>query len=90
MWSVCLDILSMPPVEWEGDEFDCFLMCVDRLTGWMVARPSQKQGLTGKKAVHLLLDNSWGGGWYTWDYNFRPRIPIYITILGYHMFSVGS
>lgn len=60
MWSVCLDIFSMPPVEWEGEEFNCFLMCVDRLTGWMVARPSQKEGLTGKKAVHLLLDNSWG------------------------------
>jgi len=26
----------------------------------MVARPSQKEGMTGKKAANLLLDNSWG------------------------------
>lgn len=50
----------MPETEWEGEMYDCFLMCVDRHTGWMVAKPTQKLGLTGKKAAHLLLDSSWG------------------------------
>ena len=33
---------------------------VDRLTSWMMARPSLKLGLTGEKAAHLMLDGSWG------------------------------
>ena len=60
MVSVCLDIFSMPPAEWLGQTYDAFLMCVDRLSGWMVARPTQKQGLTGEKSAHLLLDGGWG------------------------------
>ena len=45
--SVCLDVFSMPPAEWRSERFDCFLLCVDRLSGWMVARPTTKEGLTG-------------------------------------------
>ena len=60
MSSVCLDIFSMPAVTWLGQPYDCFLLCVDRLTGWMLARPTTKQGLTGEKAAHLLVDSSWG------------------------------
>jgi hypothetical protein len=60
MASVCLDIFSMPPATWLGESFDCYLLCVDRLTGWMIARPTTKQGLTGEKAAHLLMDSSWG------------------------------
>ena len=60
MASVCLDIFSMPPTDWLGQHFDCYLLCVDRLTGWMVARPTTKQGLSGERAAHLLIDGSWG------------------------------
>lgn len=58
--SVCLDVFSMPSVTWLGQSYDCYLLCVDRLTGWMVARPTTKTGLSGEKAAHLLLDSSWG------------------------------
>jgi hypothetical protein len=58
--SVCLDVFSMPPTVWLGQNFDCYLLCVDRLTGWMIARPTTKQGLTGERVAHLLLDSSWG------------------------------
>jgi hypothetical protein len=58
--SVCLDVFSMPNTVWLGQPYDCYLLCVDRLTGWMVARPTTKQGLTGERAAHLLLDASWG------------------------------
>jgi transposase InsO family protein len=58
--SVCLDVFAMPNTEWLGQPFDCYLLCVDRLTGWMVAQPTTKQGLTGERAAHLLLDASWG------------------------------
>ena len=46
MSSVCLDIFSMPTVTWLGQPYDCFLLCFDRLTGWMLAHPTKKQGLT--------------------------------------------
>ncbi len=60
MASVSLVIFSMPAVEYHEVQFDCFLLMVDRLTGWMIARPSQKLGVTGEKAARLLRDNSWG------------------------------
>ena len=37
MDSVCLDIFSMPTVEWLGQPYDAYLLCVDRLSGWMIA-----------------------------------------------------
>ena len=57
--SVCLDIFSMPPTIWEGQEFDCMLVCVDRHSGWIMACPTTKLGLTAEKAAHLLLDKGW-------------------------------
>ena len=58
--SVCLDIFQMPNAEWQGQVYDAFLMCVDRHSGWMIARPTQYVGLTGEKAAYLLLDSAWG------------------------------
>ena len=49
MSSVCLDIFSMPPVSWLGPPYDCYLLCVVRLTGWMLARPTTKQRLKEKR-----------------------------------------
>ena len=63
-FSVSLDIFFMPEVHWRGQMHNGYLMCVDRHTGWMVARPSDVRGareeFTGEKAAHLLLDGSWG------------------------------
>ena len=50
----------MPEEEFEGEVYDCFLLCVDRFTGWMIARPTRKAGLTGEKAAMLLWKDSWG------------------------------
>ena len=41
MHSVCLDIFAMPPTNWEDQEFDSILLCVDRHTAWIVACPTQ-------------------------------------------------
>ena len=56
MHTVCLDIFSMPPTSWEGNEYDSILLCVDRLSGWIVASPTTKLGLTAEKAVHLMME----------------------------------
>ena len=57
--SVCLDIFSMPPVVWQLQYFDCMVLCVDRLSSWIIARPTQKEGLTAEKTAHLILDHGW-------------------------------
>ena len=59
MHSVCLDVFAMPPTTWEDVEYDSILLCVDRLSGWIVACPTLKVGLTAEKAAHLILDKSW-------------------------------
>jgi transposase InsO family protein len=59
MHSVCLDVFAMPPVTWQEVEYDSILLCVDRLSGWLVACPTVKQGLTAERAAHLLLDKWW-------------------------------
>ena len=60
MASVCLDVFIMPIATWEGSHYDAFLLCVDRHSGWMVAKPTQKSGLSGENAAHLMLDATWG------------------------------
>ena len=57
--SVCLDVASFPPVEWLGEIYDSVLLCVDRLSGWIIARPTTLAGLTAEKAAHLILDHGW-------------------------------
>ena len=59
MSNVCVDIFSLPTAKWGGQTFDSMLVCVDRLSGWMLARPCNKVGLTAEKAAHLLLDGGW-------------------------------
>ena len=60
MASEAMDLFALPEVTWEGQQFDCYILMVDRLTSWMMARPSLKLGLTGEKAAHLMLDGRWG------------------------------
>ncbi len=56
--SVCVDILSLPEVEWEGNTYDEAVLCVDRHSVW-IGQPSQYKGLTAEKCAHLLLDGGW-------------------------------
>ena len=55
-----IDVTHLGEVEWQGNTYDSILLCVDRLSGWIIARPTTKEGLTGEKAAHLLIDQSWG------------------------------
>ena len=59
MTSVALDLFELPVVEWQSQTYDCLLLCVDRHSGWIIARPCREQGLTAEKAAHLVLDNGW-------------------------------
>jgi len=57
--SLALDIFEMQPSTWFVDNYDCVLLCNDRTSGWVIARPTTTLGLTGENAAHLLLDSSW-------------------------------
>ena len=59
MTSVCLDVFSPPATEWQGRKYDALLLCVDRLTGWIIALPTQKEGLTAEKAAHMMMEHGW-------------------------------
>ena len=58
--SVCVDIFSMPEVVWKGASYDQMVLCVDRHSGWMIARPTEKLGLTAEKCAHLLIEGGMG------------------------------
>ena len=59
MSSVSLDVFALPAATWAGQIYDALLVCVDRLSGWIIARPCQKLGLTAERAAHLVMENGW-------------------------------
>ena len=59
MISVCIDIFSLPQTTWLGDIYDCFILLVDRLTGFLVAIPTTTTNLTAEKTADLLLERAW-------------------------------
>ena len=58
MASVCIDIFSIKLVTWLGHPFDSVVICVDRHSGWIIAKPCTKELLTAKRAAHLMLDGA--------------------------------
>ena len=60
MDSVALDVFNMEPTRFNGVEYNCLVLCVDRQSGWIVASPQQRKGLTAKKVALDMLDRAWG------------------------------
>ena len=56
MVHVALDLFSIAPTTYQGKSYDSILVCVDRLSGWTIAVPCEKRGLTSKRAAQLILD----------------------------------
>ena len=56
MSSVCLDIFHLPLTTYRGVEYDSLIVCVDRLSGWIIAKPTLNKGLTAEKTARLLLE----------------------------------
>ena len=58
--SVSLDMFKMPLTKYDGKEYDCFVLCVDRLSGFINAFADREAGLTGKKLrKKCLKDGKW-------------------------------
>lgn len=76
----------MPLVQLRDEEYDWFLICVDRLTVWTVGRPSLKLSLTCENAAHLMLMCIEEGGYFGRDKN-RSRSKICERIFVDHVFT---
>jgi hypothetical protein len=59
MSSVALDIFHMPQVKFQGNPYDCMVVCVDRHSGWIVAIPQLYKGLTGSKCAKDMYTQFW-------------------------------
>ena len=55
MSHISIDIFFMDRVDHENVTYDAMVVCVDRLSGWIIAVPCQNRGLTGKKVAQMLL-----------------------------------
>ena len=64
--SIALDIFKMPATKYDGREYDCFVLCVDRLSGFVYAWPEREEGLTGRKGALKMLEK--------WEVMGIPRL----------------
>ena len=54
-----MDLFSLPPVVQDGKTLDTLIVCVDRHSGWIVAIPERKVGLTGAKVALAMVKHQW-------------------------------
>ena len=57
--SVAIDLFVMPEVLHEGRALNCFVGCVDRHSGWIVASPQHTKGLTAQKVAIDMYQRHW-------------------------------
>ena len=56
MVHVAMDLFSIYPTTYQGRWYDSVLLCVDRMSGWIVVAPCEKKGPTSEKAAQLILE----------------------------------
>ena len=63
MSSVAMDIFRLPAVIVDSIKYDAIALCVDRLSGWIIAEPGEFDGMTAdwvaKKCINI------GVFWYS-------------------------
>ena len=59
MDSVAVDIFAMPASTFEGTIYDCFVACVDRLSGWIITIPMTRKGLTAQAVAKQMFHRAW-------------------------------
>ena len=52
--SVAIDLFRLPETVYEGKRYDSNIVCVDRLSGWIVAVPGLDKGLTGASVAKTM------------------------------------
>ena len=69
MANVAVDVFYMNPIKFEGKLFDCMVVIVDRHSGWVIAFPESRVGLTAKRVARQTL-------FHHWDLFGIPRIVV--------------
>jgi len=59
MDNVAVDIFYMPPEKIGEVTYDCFVACVDRLSGWVIALPLSRKGATAPAIAKELYFRAW-------------------------------
>ena len=49
----------MPEATWKGVLSICMMVCVDRLSGWMVVTPHEQKGLTAEAVARAMVEQWW-------------------------------
>ena len=57
--SIAMDIFNLPAVIHHGDRYDCMIVAVDRLSGWVVAVPTCRKGLQAKVVAEEMWQRWW-------------------------------
>ena len=53
---VALDLLKLPEEVYCGKRYDTVAICVDRLSGWLIATLHLAKGYSGREAALAMLD----------------------------------
>ena len=59
MDNIAVDVFYMDPAKFEGQEYDCFVLIVDRHSGWVVAFPEHRLGLTARRVARQAMLHHW-------------------------------
>jgi len=59
MDSVAVDVFNMPLVTYEGANYDCYVACVDRMSGWIITIPALRKGLSAKSIAKQMFQRAW-------------------------------
>ena len=57
--SIALDVFALPGVVYHGERYDCMVVAVDRLSGWIVAIPRCRKGLQAKVVAEEMWQRWW-------------------------------
>ena len=53
--SMAIDVFYMTPAVWEGRTYDCFILAVDRHSGYTVVEPALQKGLTSLSTAEKIF-----------------------------------
>lgn len=67
MDSVAVDVFAMPISQLDRAVFDCFVACVDRLSGWFTTIPMARKGLTASAVAKKMYRGAWSRFWLPTD-----------------------
>ena len=57
--SIALDVFNLPAVVRKSQRYDCMVVAVDRLSGWVVAIPARRAGLQAQTVAEEMWERWW-------------------------------